>query len=487
MLGPVLDNVVFHVDRLIGDGLERVVRAHHHRRLHKRGWGRALDPMEGIWATGSPPPRSGNSIDVLIDGEEAFPAIVDAIRGATSHVHFAGWYMNPDFRLVRTRETTVVFRDLLEEVARRIPVRVLMWAGAPIPLKRYQTSRPDVRARGSELCHGSRVHLALDAYERPLHCHHEKIVVVDDEIAFVGGIEPTIAGGDRYDGQHHRPHGERGWHDATTRLRGPVVADVAEHFLMRWKEVTGEDLTPPRRPEPVGEVEAQIVRTVPEKIYRSLPHGDFSIVESYTRALRSARRLIYFENQFLWSQHIVDLLADKLRDPPTDDFRVVLVLPSRPTTGMDDTLGQLGILLEADQADRLLVCSLYAHAGGEIEQVYVHAKIGIVDDKWLTVGSANLNNHSLFNDTEMNVVTCDPGLARATRLRLWAEHLERDISEVEGDTTQLVDEVWRPTAKAQLRLREQGLPFTHRLVQLPHASKRAKRLLGPIQGLMVDG
>jgi phosphatidylserine/phosphatidylglycerophosphate/cardiolipin synthase-like enzyme len=311
--------------------------------------------------------------------------------------------------------------------------------------------------------------------------------VVDDEIAFVGGIEPTTAGGDRFDGQHHRPRGKRGWHDATTLLRGPVVADVAEHFCMRWREVTGEELASPRRPEPAGEVTAQIVRTVPEKVYKSLPHGDFSILESYTRALRSARRLIYFENQFLWSPHIVDLLADKLRDPPGDDFRIVLLLPSRPTTGMDDTLGQLGILLDADRSGRLLACSLYAHSEGEVEQIYVHAKVGIVDDEWLTVGSANLNNHSLFNDTEMNVVTCDRDLARNTRLRLWAEHLERDVSGVEADATRLIDEVWRPTAEEQLRRREKGQPLTHRLVRLPHASKRAKRLLGPIQGLMVDG
>ena len=62
--------------------------------------------------------------------------------------------------------------------------------------------------------------------------------------------------------------------------------------------------------------------------------------------------------------------------------------------------------------------------------MYVHAKIGIVDDAWLTLGSANLNEHSLFNDTEMNVLICDPALARETRLRLWSEHLERPIDEV---------------------------------------------------------
>ena len=75
----------------------------------------------------------------------------------------------------------------------------------------------------------------------------------------------------------------------------------------------------------------------------------------------------------------------------------------------------------------------------------MHAKIGIVDDRWLTVGSANLNEHSLFNDTEMNVVTCDAALARDTRLRLWAEHLELDDVDA-ADPATLVDEHWRPIA-----------------------------------------
>ena len=119
--------------------------------------------------------------------------------------------------------------------------------------------------------------------------------------------------------------------------------------------------------------------------------------------------------------------------------------------------------------------------------MYVHAKIGIVDDRWLTIGSANLNEHSLFNDTELNVVTCDPTLARETRLRLWAEHLHRPASEISGDPTRVVDEVWKPTAEEQGRRRAAGEPPTHRLSLLPHLSRRTRRLLGPINGLLVDG
>jgi hypothetical protein len=85
----------------------------------------------------------------------------------------------------------------------------------------------------------------------------------------------------------------------------------------------------------------------------------------------------------------------------------------------------------------------------------------------------------------MNVVLRDPELARAARLRLWREHLERD--DVDGDPTELIDTLWRPLADEQLRKRELGEPLEHRLVGLPHVSKRSRRLLGPLQGLLVDG
>jgi phosphatidylserine/phosphatidylglycerophosphate/cardiolipin synthase-like enzyme len=110
-----------------------------------------------------------------------------------------------------------------------------------------------------------------------------------------------------------------------------------------------------------------------------------------------------------------------------------------------------------------------------------------VDDRWLTVGSANLNDHSLFNDTELNLVTHDTALARATRLALWSEHLESTPSDLDGDPADVIDQQWRPIAEEQLDRRRRGLPLTHRLVRLDHVSRRSARLLGPLQGLIVDG
>ena len=257
---------------------------------------------------------------------------------------------------------------------------------------------------------------------------------------------------------------------------------------MRWHEVTGERLPDSPPPAPSGPHTVQIVRTIPEKVYKAAPRGDFRILESYVRAFRSAQRLIYLENQFLWSPEIAVALRDKLDRPPTPGFRMLLVLPAKPNSGMDDTRGMLAELIEADDgAGRLLACTIYARHGKLSDPVYVHAKVGIVDDAWLTIGSANLNEHSLFNDTEMNVVCHDGEVARATRLRLWAEHLELKENDVAGDPTDVVDRLWKPVAEEQMSRRAAKLPLTHRIVKLPNMSKRSERLLGPLQGLVVDG
>ncbi len=481
-------DLLARLDGTLGDGLERIVTAHHRRRLRRHGHERSLDPAPsaGLWASGHPPPRAGNAFDALIDGATALPAMAEAMQAARSHVHVCGWHVEHDFIPRRAGDDRAV-RELLGELAERVDVRVLMWSGAPLPV--FAPRRSQVRAQRDALVRGTRVRCALDSCVRPLHCHHEKLVVIDDEVAFVGGIDMTALAGDRFDSSDHpvRPAQAIGWHDAAVRLRGPIVADVARHVALRWEAATGETLGVQERPA-AGTVEAQLVRTLPEGAFRALPGGQFSALEAYLRALRSAERLIHLENQFLWSPEIVAVLEDKLRHPPTDGFRLVVVLPARANDGQDDTRGQIGRLLAADAgAGRLLPSTLYSRSGDHSGPLYVHAKIGIVDDRWLTVGSANLNEHSLFNDTEVNVVTCDAALARATRLRLWAEHLECEQGELDGDPTAVLDERWRPIAAEQRARREAGAALTHHLVELPGVSRRAARLLGPLQSLVVDG
>lgn len=480
-----LRSVIEKVDERLGDGLERTVCAHHTRRLRKLGWGHVLEPRQGRFAANRPV-RDGNSVEVLIDGDSAMPAMAEAIAGATSHVHIAGWHATPDFRLTREPGAPSL-RELLATAAERVPVRLLLWAGPPLPV--FEPTRRRAKAARNGFVEGTSVRCVLDARERTMHCHHEKIVIVDDEIAFVGGMDFTALDGDRHDTSAHRPDRPLGWHDVAVRLRGPIVADVAEHFRQRWIEIAGEDLPQPTVQPPAGPIAVQFVRTVPEKTYGFAERGEFTILDTYLRALRSAESLVYLENQFLWSPEVVEILVDKLRRPPSDRFRLLLVLPRRPSSGADTTKGQLGRLIDADaDGGRLLATALTAHNGPQTVPVYVHAKVGIVDDSWMTIGSANLNEHSLFNDTEVNVVVDDPELIRRTRLALWSEHLQLPVDQIDGDPTEMIDTKWRPIAEQQARIDEDDRANrTHRLAVLPGVSKRAERLNGPIRGLLVDG
>jgi phosphatidylserine/phosphatidylglycerophosphate/cardiolipin synthase-like enzyme len=479
-------------DRLLGDGLEATVTFKHRRRLTKLGWARVFEPSSpGVFAQGDPPPRQGCELEVLIDGANALPEIAEAIASAKEFVHITGWHLEPAFELVRGRPHGAI-GVLLAEMAEQVDVRVLVWSGAPVPL--FHPTRSEVKDLLQNLTRHTRIQALGDPKEHPFHCHHEKTVVIDGEVAFVGGIDMTSSAGDRYDVQAHHARRSIGWHDVGTRVRGPAVADVNDHFRTRWRELTAEELPALPAPEPAGDSTVQVVRTVEEDMYDSLPRGDFRIFESYVRALRSARELIYLENQFLWSPELVSIIAEKLRQPPTPQFRVVVLLPAKANNGAEDTLGQVSRLIDADDlgdgTKRFLAATIRALSPSHdrADPVYVHAKVAVVDDRWLIVGSANLNAHSLFNDTEMCVATDDAALARDTRVRLWAEHLELDEADVRAaEPFALVDERWHPIADEQLERERADLPATHRLLELPGASRRSARLLGPLNGLFADG
>ena len=484
--GEGMADALGFLDGLLGDVIEGGSFLQHRLRLSLLGHGRSVRPPRdgSLWAAGDPPPRTGNALEPLIDGEEVLPRIEEAIRAAGSHVYLAGWSLTPSFALTRGDEPVVV-RELLAAAASSVQVRVLLWAGAPVPVIR-PTLRDTRRVRDA-LTDGSHVKVGLDRRPNLIHCYHEKLVIVDDETAFVGGLNLTDRDGDRYDCRTHPYRGRLGWHDLAFRIRGPLVADVARHFTRRWVDVTGERLPEVRTPFAAGDIEAQLVSTVPERRYSFAPKGEFRILESYQRAMRSAMRLVYLENQFFLAPEVARVLAAKLRHPPSEEFRVVIVLPARANQGRDDTRGQLQLLEDADRgAGRLTASTISAIHPDNAERVYVHAKTAIIDDRWLTIGSANLNCRGLYNDGEANIVTHDPGLARRTRLQLWAEHLRRPTNEIEENPARVIDEIWRPIAREQRERAQIGAPQTHPLIELSGTSRRASRLLGALEGLVVD-
>ena len=169
--------LVERVDGWAGNGIEAAIGGHHRRRLRRVGRIDQLDPPRpSLWAAGDPSPRSGCALEVLVDGGGALPRIAEALAGARSHVHIAGWHVTPDFGLTRDDQSSRL-RDLLGDLAERVEVRVLLWAGAPVRV--FTPARAAVRRVREELIRGTRVQCALDSHERPMHCHHEKLVIVD--------------------------------------------------------------------------------------------------------------------------------------------------------------------------------------------------------------------------------------------------------------------------------------------------------------------
>jgi phosphatidylserine/phosphatidylglycerophosphate/cardiolipin synthase-like enzyme len=250
-------------------------------------------------------------------------------------------------------------------------------------------------------------------------------------------------------------------------LRGPVVGDVETVFRERWEDrqpltrnpvhLVGERVKkedrrgsplPPQLPDPppAGDHHVQLLRTYPRRLggYPFAPAGERSIAHGYTKALRRARRLVYVEDQYLWSNEVAATFAEALRAHPT--LHVVAVLPMYPDqdgrfslppnlVGRDRAISEI----RAAGGDRVAVYGIENHLG---VPVYVHAKVCVVDDVWAVVGSDNFNRRSWTHDSELSAAVLDgtrdpreprdPGglgdgarvYARDLRLRLMREHLD---------------------------------------------------------------
>lgn len=450
--------------------IHRFVFGRLHRRRHHRSV-RLVDPQrvkpgqwwshDRHWYPYGFPPRRHNALTPLVDGEEAFQTILAAIRNANEYIYIAGWALTPAFTLHRPEhdpspDDTLV--AALTVAAERLTVKVLVWSGSALLFQPSHQLTTQARDELVRLAPG--IDCRLDGLSRPTHCHHQKAVVIDGQSAFVGGLDLTTLEGDRWDRPGHPLRSGFGWHDVALQLRGEAVRDVEENFRQRWAAVTGERELPHRQPvvAPNWTTPCQVTRTIPKRIYRFARRGEFGTAHAYLAAIASAEHFVYLENQYLWSPEIVDALTealDRQRDRP---FRVVLVLPARADMGKFDNDKHVEQLREADGGrGAFQAYSLYSGGpaaglhGFRYRPIYVHAKVGIVDDRWYTVGSSNLNGRGLATDTEINVQAVDPAGARRLRVRLWSEHLGLTTEELATrDPVNVIDTIW-PARAAEVQ------------------------------------
>ena len=408
------------------------------------------------------PQRPGNQVTPLVHGASYFPRLVEAVlaAGAGDLVWLTDWRGDAD-QLLRPEGPSVA--QLFGDAARRgVDVRGLLW--------RSHSDRTSFSAQENE-AFGRAVNTAggcalLDERVRRGGSHHQKLVVVRyanrpaDDVAFVGGIDlchsrrddETLAGDDQRQPMDRRYGPTPPWHDATVEIRGPAVRDVQDTFIERWTDPTPVDHRnpyrrwrhraadmprhptpmPPARPAPAtcGPHVVQVLRTYGAKRprYPFAPDGERTVAAGYERAFGKARQLIYIEDQYLWSSFVARTLATALERH--HQLQVIAVVPRYPDDdgrfgGPPNRWGQLAALrlLQRAGGDRFNAFDLHNPQG---VPVYVHAKICIVDDAWMTCGSDNFNRRSWTHDSEATVAVVDAEgrLPRELRLQLWAEHLQ---------------------------------------------------------------
>jgi cardiolipin synthase len=353
-----------------------------------------------IEAYTSTPIVAQNRVDILLNGEEIFPAIIEAVRNARRTIDYAQYYFADG----------PVAKELTDTIAERCRAGV----GGNILLDGFGTL-----AMPSEyvaLMRRSGCHVETFRPIRPLTVHkthfrnHRRILVVDGRIGFTGGsgVSRKWMGNGRLNGH---------WRDTDARVEGPVVSQLQSAFAENWLEATGivlggEDYFP--RLGPAGSAYAHVVRSSPSG-------GSFAMYTTFLLAVSSARRSIFLTNPYFVPDR---QLARAMVDAVSRGVRVVALVPGK----IDHN-----IVRQASRADygRLLQAGIEIY---EYQAALLHAKTMVVDGVWTTIGSTNLDNQSFARSDEINLVVYDTAVAR---------RMEKIFLDDVAYATRVTYEAWR--------------------------------------------
>lgn len=490
--------------------------------------------------------QPGNTVEPLIDNESAWAALTQAIEGAKTSICLMPFaYSIPDIRsgvpVVVTEFKpplefdwpTVTLEHVLLEANRKSPsVQVLAllhknWVvnDAGKVDAYFKVAQPNtVQVR------------AFETADPLFQMTHAKIVIIDSREVFLLG-SPLLQ--DYFDGKQHKVEDPRRGlggepnlpvHDVSVRLSGPAVRDIEKLFLLHWNAASngGVALTPGGPLQETGDLTVQVVRTLPKGHFLIAPEGEATVLEAYLKAIARAEHFIYLENQYFVHEKICEVLADRLLAKP--NLQLIIAMNNRadiPSYSeyvfpvpiwwlylLPPVLIALGItavldfLIDPRQSRRIQqiarrigkprfdsdvgVFTLWTHEPKEAGRPkprmianYIHSKVAIIDDAWMTIGSANLDDFSLGGDllflngnTEANIVVAHPStwqpVDAITRLRrsLWSEHLGlSDQEDVRLDFSNSLNfaKLWRGAAKNKLnQLKADPLtPSAARVLEFP--------------------
>ncbi len=369
---------------------------------------------------------------MLVDARDYYRAFYRAALRARRYIALTGWQFDSGVALVRGEDAHRVAGEvrllpLLRRLCRERPglrIYLLAWNFSPLlVLEREWLQRILFNWTTCE-----RLVFRFDKSGPLYGSHHQKLVLVDGLLAFTGGMDIADS---RWDERAHparsslrhdrgrKPHGP--YHDVQAVLSGPVVGELTSLFEERWRMSGGGALKlPVPEREEWGEVEASL-RLPPGPVALSRTFGKTLVPPReavrevralYLDAIDAAEHFLYLENQYFSSRAIFQALTRRMRASGRPRLQVVLVLPEEPEALREQLamgLAQARLLrslrrVARETGHRLGIYRTVAWgAHGREVPTYIHSKLMVVDDRFLTVGSANTTNRSLGLDSELNL------------------------------------------------------------------------------------
>jgi phosphatidylserine/phosphatidylglycerophosphate/cardiolipin synthase-like enzyme len=454
----------------------------------------------------------------MVDGEENFRLKYQKMSEAKSSIYIANYDLDPSLRLIREDiipssfqihglisspcrseslaanidnsasgssdalhdDGDYTLRNLLIQKAKqKVDIKILVWEPRGIV-----RNLPNSRKRGLEerrkKIEGIReaakrfgiedyITIRLDSKAPTVTSgFHEKIMIIDNQIAFCGGQDLSLGKWDtsdhEFDNQSRDPGGEP-WHDIHAMVEGPIVWDLIYHFNQRWIYSIWKDIRQVNKivkPSSIGSylfstypstalsftgkgnTEVTALRTWKQlsengqglDYYSNSIQGSDSVCAWYDTMFSKAKESIYIEDQFLFQDKtITRILVNRLKEQK--DLKIITVGPMEPNLpgfvfgiiskeSINHINGNLAALRKAGQ-NRVRTYSLISQNNmfeDRRKQIYIHSKLMIVDDKWITVGSANTDRDGLEYSTEFDLGIVSSDLSPRLRVKLWCEHLK---------------------------------------------------------------
>ncbi|WBU63452.1 phospholipase D-like domain-containing protein [Paracoccus aerodenitrificans] len=380
----------------------------------------SFQPGENCWRV-----EKAEQFGIIIDAEKYFRALREALEKAEDLIILVGWDFDFEIEMLPGESDESgnapdglpnrigPFLEALAERRPNLEIYLLKWSGGALiaPGRMLPTAK-------IKLLSPDQVHLGFDGRHPIGASHHQKIVTIDDSLAFCGGIDVTDG---RWDTREHAPGDKRRtlkngdiaqpWHDVTSVMSGPAAEALSELCRARWKRAQDTELEEPIKPgrdrwpqslrAEFRDIDVAIVRTEPPETDRPVI---VEIEQLYLDSIASAKETIYLESQYFASDVITDAVRKKLQEP--DGPEIVVINPKAAQGVIEDQAmhvtrsRMIRDLRASDPHDRFRV---FYPVNSDQDPVYVHAKVSIIDDRFMRVGSANIDRRSMAFDTECDV------------------------------------------------------------------------------------